>query len=49
VFRYVTQFILFAALPYGYKFDEIKNMGFSGKVFNFVMKELYRYYENDVL
>jgi hypothetical protein len=49
VFRYITEFILFSALPYGHKFEEIKNMGFSGKLFNFVMKELYRYYENDVL
>ena len=49
VFRYIAQFILFAALPYSYKYEEIKNMGFPGKVFNFVMKELYRYYENDVL
>jgi hypothetical protein len=49
VFRYMTQFILFAALPYSYKYEEIEDMGFSGKLFNFVMRELYRYYENDVL
>ena len=49
LFRYIAQFVLFAALPYSLKFEEIKNFGFSGKVFNFVMKELYRYYENDVL
>ncbi|MDR2269006.1 MAG: hypothetical protein LBD94_02370 [Rickettsiales bacterium] len=49
VFRYITEYVLFSALPYSYKFEEIKNMGFSGKLFNFVMKELYRYYENDVL
>jgi len=49
VFRYVARFILFAALPYSYKFEEIKNMGFSSDLFNFVMKELYRYHENNVL
>jgi hypothetical protein len=49
VFRYVTRFILFSALPYSYKYEEIRNMGFSGKLFNLVMKELYRYYENDAL
>jgi hypothetical protein len=49
LFRYITRFILFSALPYSYKYDEIRNVGFSGKLFNFVMKELYRYYENDVL
>lgn len=49
VFRYMTQFILFAALPYSYKYEEIDGMGFSGDLFNFVMRELYRYYENDVL
>jgi hypothetical protein len=49
VFSYIARFILFSALPYGYKYEELKNMGFSGKLFNFVMKELYRYYENDAL
>ena len=49
VFHYMTQFILFAALPYSYKCEEIQGMGFSGELFNFVMRELYRYYENDVL
>ena len=49
VFRYMARFILFSALPYAYKYEEIPNMGFSGDFFNFVMKELYRYYENDVL
>ena len=49
VFRYITRFILFAALPYSHQFEEIENMDFSGKLFNFVMKELYRYYENDML
>ena len=49
VFRYVARFILFAALPYSYKFEEIKGMGFSCDLFNFVMKELYRYHENNVL
>jgi hypothetical protein len=49
VFSYIARFILFAALPYGYKYEEQKNMGFSGKLFNFVMKELYRHYENDAL
>ena len=46
VFNYITRFILFAALPYSFRYDEIRNIGFSGKIFNFVMKELYRYYEN---
>ncbi|MDR1071102.1 MAG: hypothetical protein LBL21_00460 [Rickettsiales bacterium] len=49
VFRYITRFVLFSALPYSYKYEEIKNGGFSGRLFNFVMKELYRYYENDAL
>ena len=49
VFKYLAQFILFAALPYSYRYEEIVDRGFAGKFFNFVMRELYRYYENKVL
>ncbi|MDR1071831.1 MAG: hypothetical protein LBL21_04270 [Rickettsiales bacterium] len=49
VFRYITRYILYSALPYSLKFEEVKGRGFSGKLFNFVMRELYRYYQNEVL
>lgn len=49
VFRYIARFILSSALPYSWKFDELKGRGLSDQVFNFVMKELYRYYEHNVI
>ena len=48
VFNYITRYILFSALPYSVKYEEIDGRGFTVKVFNFVMKELYRHHENSV-
>ncbi len=49
IFRYMAKFILAAAIPYAGKYEKLSGIGMEYDIFNFVMGELYRYYENDVL
>lgn len=45
IFRWMARFILVAAMPYSYDNWEISTDNMAGKFFNFIMKELYRYYK----
>lgn len=45
IFRWMAKFILISAMPYMNGNWEIKKTDVSGKLFNFVMKELHRYYK----
>ena len=45
IFRWMARFILVAAMPYTYDNWEISTDNMPCKFFNFIMKELYRYYK----
>lgn len=45
IFRWMAKFILIAAMPYSYNNWDIPKDTMAGKFFNFIMKELYRYYK----
>lgn len=45
IFRWMARFILITAMPYTYADWEIPSDTMSGKFFNFIMKELQRYYK----
>ncbi len=45
IFRWMAKFILITAMPYSYADWEIQNNTMAGKFFNFIMKELQRYYK----
>lgn len=45
IFRWMTRFILISAVPYSNGNWEVDCPGVPGKFFNFVMKELHRYYK----
>jgi hypothetical protein len=44
IFRWMVKFVLVSAVPYSNGNWEVKCDGMPGKLFNFVMKELHRYY-----
>lgn len=45
IFRFMTNFILVAAMPYGHRGWSVPLDSLSGRLFNFVMTEVQRYYK----
>ena len=45
IFRWMTRFVLVSAMPYSYADWSAPTDTMAGKFFNFIMKELYRYYK----
>ncbi|MBR3510703.1 MAG: hypothetical protein IKN73_01425 [Alphaproteobacteria bacterium] len=45
IFRWMAKFILIAAMPYSYADWTVQTDTMAGKFFNFIMKELQRYYK----
>ncbi len=45
IFRFMTEFILVAAMPYNENDWQVPSDTMAGKLFNFVMKEVQRYYK----
>lgn len=45
IFRFLTEFILVAAMPYNQADWQVPSDTMAGKLFNFVMKEVQRYYK----
>ena len=45
IFRWMAKFILISAMPYSYADWSVPTDTMSGKFFNFIMKELQRYYK----
>lgn len=45
IFRFMASFILISAFPYAKRGWTVPNTGLSGALFNFVMKEVQRYYK----
>ena len=45
IFRWMARFILVAAMPYSHADWKVKTDTMAGKFFEFIMKELQRYYK----
>ena len=45
IFRWMARFILMSAMPYSYANWSVCTDTMAGKFFNFIMKELQRYYK----